>query len=320
MMYDLDSRLVIGISSSALFNLTDCHRVYQEQGVEAYRAYQDERINEPLDPGVAFPFIRRLLALNDLQPDDPLVEVIVMSHNDAFTGLRIMASARAHGLPITRAIFMEGRSPHEYIGPLKMALFLSANEDDVRRAVASGMPAAIVTSQHMDDDVRETELRIAFDFDGVLADDSSEAIFKDHGLAEFQAHEQANAITPLSVGPLQPLLEAINRIQEVETTRKTADPDYRPRLHVSLGTARSAPAHERVVRSLHGWGVRVNAAFFLGGIDKAAILETLRPHIFFDDQMLHLTAHGIPGAHVPFGVRNGAQPVPRRMSTDDRIA
>ncbi|MCP2323368.1 5'-nucleotidase [Hamadaea flava] len=304
MPYDLEKRLVIGIASSALFDLTQSDHVFRTHGEAAYRDYQQAKLAEPLNPGVAFPFVKRLLALNDLSPtpDDPVVEVVIMSKNDPDTGLRVMRSVEDHGLAISRAIFMRGRSPLKFIRALSMSLFLSANEEDVQEAIARGFPAGqVLPSTYTDDG--DDDLRIAFDFDGVLADDGSEQIFSTRGLAEFRRHEQENATTPLERGPLSDLLREINKIQALEEKRKGEDAHYQIRLHVSIVTARNAPAHERPMASLKQWGVTVNDAFFLGGIEKHRILDVLKPHIFFDDQRLHLQSV-TPCVHVPFGVAN----------------
>ncbi|MFJ4777879.1 5'-nucleotidase [Streptomyces sp. NPDC088762] len=313
MKYDLSDRLVIGIASSALFDLTDCDAVFREQGEDAYRAYQEAHVDDVLDKGVAFPFVRRLLSLNDLaEPLDPLVEVIILSRNDPDTGLRVMRSIAAHGLHISRAVFRQGRSTHRFMPALNMSLFLSANGSDVRAAVADGMPAGHVLKTERVDDDADQELRIAFDFDGVLAGDSSERIYQSAGIDEFRAHEVLNATTPHDPGPLKDFLSGINRIQRREEEERRKDPAYQPRLRVSLVTARDAPAHERAVRSLKQWGLRVNEAFFLGGIDKAAVMRALDPHIFFDDQVSHLngTAPATPSVHVPFGVVNAPPRTP----------
>ncbi|MFF3020431.1 5'-nucleotidase [Streptomyces sp. NPDC057939] len=307
MKYELSGRLVVGIASSALFDLTDCDAVFREQGEAAYRAHQEVHVKDVLDKGVAFPFVRRLLSLNDLaDPSDPLVEVIVLSRNDPDTGLRVMRSIEAHGLPISRAVFRQGRSSHRFMPALNMSLFLSANGADVRDAVADGMPAGHVLDTARVDDEADPELRIAFDFDGVLAGDASERIFQNAGIDEFRAHEVRNASTPHVPGPLSGFLAGINHVQRREEDRRLKDPGYQPRLRVSLVTARDAPAHERAVRSLKQWGLRVDDAFFLGGVDKAPVIGALDPHIFFDDQVAHLngTAPATPSVHIPFGVVN----------------
>ncbi|WP_328835227.1 5'-nucleotidase [Streptomyces europaeiscabiei] len=311
--YELKDRLVVGIASSALFDLAEADAVFRDQGEEVYRAYQEEHLDDTLDKGVAFPFIRRLLSLNDLSPGDPLVEVIILSRNDPDTGLRVMRSIQSHGLPISRAIFMQGRSPYRFMPALNMSLFLSANEDDVREAVALGLPAGRVLGPAVADEGDDQDLRIAFDFDGVIADDASEQVYQADGIESFRFHEAANAAAPHDPGPLRDFLAGVNRLQRREEEQRAVDAEYKIRVHVSLVTARDAPAHERPVRSLKNWGVTVNDAFFLGGIDKSRIMEVLKPHIFFDDQVGHLTgtARSTPSVHVPFGkINEPALPAP----------
>ncbi|MEV6835209.1 5'-nucleotidase [Streptomyces sp. NPDC051133] len=309
--YELADRLVVGVASSALFDLRESDAVFREQGEKAYRAYQEENVGDTLQPGVAFSFIRRLLSLNDLgEPGDPLVEVIILSRNDPDTGLRVMRSIQSHELPISRAVFMQGRAPYKFMPALNMSLFLSANGDDVREAVAAGLPAGHVLGAAYPDDPADRELRIAFDFDGVLAGDAAEQVYQSGGLEEFRAHEARNAATPHDPGPLRDFLAGVNRIQRREEERRTRDPGYGLRVSVSIVTARNAPAHERAVRSLKQWGVRVNGAFFLGGIDKGAVMKVLDPHIFFDDQVTHLqsTSRTTPSVHIPFGKINETAP------------
>lgn len=313
MAYELEGRLVVGVASSALFDLAESDEVFRTQGEAAYRLYQEQQLRNTLRPGVAYPFIKRLLSLNDLAvtPADPLVEVIVLSRNDPDTGLRVMKSIESHALPITRAVFMQGRSPYRYMPAFNMSLFLSADDRDVREAVGEGLPAGrVLPSPAVEDD--SMDLRVAFDFDGVLANDESEGVMQARGLSAFHAHEVANVTTPHSPGRLKAFLQAINRIQDHEEERKLVDPSYRIRVHVAIVTARNAPSHERAVESLKQWGVRVNDAFFLGGVEKARVLEILKPHIFFDDQEGHLTgaAQVAPSVHVPFGVVNRPEPAP----------
>ncbi|GIG53349.1 5'-nucleotidase [Demequina activiva] len=304
--YDLSDRLVVGVASSALFDLTESDAYFREHGVAAYTEYQDARMDEPLQPGPAFPFIQRLLSLNDLRPGDPLVEVIVLSRNTATTGLRVMRSIERHALPVTRAFFTQGRSPLEYIGAMGMSLFLTQNREDVLTAVRAGHPAGHVlpnTAAYGDGD---RSLRIAFDFDAVLATDESERVFQSEGMAGFVKNEVAKRDVAHAPGLLKPLVEDLNRIQRIEERLQAEDQDYEPRLRIALVTARAAPAHERAVQSLRSWGVTVNDAFFMGGIEKAKVLEVLRPHLFFDDQDGHLTGalQHVAGVHVPYGVAN----------------
>ncbi|WP_425246869.1 5'-nucleotidase [Streptomyces sp. NEAU-NA10] len=304
--YSLENRLVIGIASSALFDLKESDAVFRRKGEEAYRTYQRENLDDTLRPGVAFPFIRRILSLNDLRPGDALVEVIILSRNDPDTGLRVMRSIKAHELPISRAVFTQGRAPYRFMRALHMSLFLSADENDVREAVAAGLPAGRVLGSAVADDPADRELRIAFDFDGVLAGDESERVFQQDGLEGFRAHEALNVTTPHDAGPLRDFLREVNKLQRREEERRREDADYAIRVHVSIVTARNAPAHERAVLSLNNWGVTVNDAFFLGGVDKSSIMDVLKPHIFFDDQESHLegTSRTTPSVHIPFGVVN----------------
>jgi len=299
---------VVGVASSALFDLAESDAYFREHGEPAYRAYQDEHLADTLPRGVAFPFIQRLLRLNDLRPGDPLVEVIVLSRNDPDTGLRVMRSIDDHGLRMTRAIFTQGKAPYEYIGALDMSLFLSGHRPDVDAAIRAGFPAGHVLTSTAEYDENDPTLRVAFDFDGVLADDASERRYKADGLEVYLDHEDQHRDEPLAPGLLKPLLADLNRIQKLEDERRLIDPAYEPRLRIALVTARNAPAHERAVHSLRDWGVRVNDAFFLGGIEKARVLKVMRPHIFFDDQDLHLTgaAEHVAGVHIPYGVANEA--------------
>ena len=310
MPYELKDRLVIGIASSALFDLRTSEAVFDEQGEQAYRDFQEQHLDEPLAPGVAFPFIRRLLSLNHLETDvpGPFVEVIVLSRNDPDTGLRVMRSVDHYELPITRAIFMAGKSPYKFMRPLHMSLFLSAQDRDVEDAVRRRLSAGrVLHSDLADDPEDQDDLRIAFDFDGVLADDASEQAFAQGDLAKFQEHEQRNIQTPHGHGPLNDFLAKINVLQRAEEKLRLINPGYQVRLHVSIVTAQRP--RPRACDQLAEWGLTVNDAFFLGGIEKGPIIETLGPHIFFDDQLAHLkpAAGRVPSVHIPFGIRNVAR-------------
>lgn len=309
MPYELDKRLVIGVASSAMFDLTESDNVFRTKGEEEYRKYQSENVNNPLNKGMSFSFIKRLLSLNNLSknPDsDPLVEVVLLSRNDPDTGLRVMKSIEYHGLPISRAIFMQGKSPYEYIPALSISLFLSGNSNDVREAIGLGYPAGhVIKSAMIDED--DVDLRIAFDFDGVLADDESETVMHNtNDVKQFHEHETKNVLQPHNPGPLKEFLVKISAIQKIEEKKKQSESEYRNRLRVSIVTARNAPSHERALNTLKMWGVTTNDAFFLGGVDKGLILEVLKPHIFFDDQSQHLNSTSIvaPSVHIPFGVKN----------------
>ncbi|MAL40646.1 5'-nucleotidase [Thalassospira sp.] len=307
MAYDLTNRLVIGLSSSALFDLKDSDKVFRNEGEQVYREYQRQHQDTPLNKGVAFPFIRRMLTLNELRKGDALVEVILLSRNDPDTGLRVMNSIEHYGLDITRAMFLQGKSPHAYIPAFDIELFLSANPQDVKQAVLAGYPAGQILEGNIKDDTSDHELRIAFDFDGVIADDEAEAVYKDtKELKYFHSHESENVDVPHNPGPLKAFLDRISEIQKIETQRLEDDPRYKPVLKISIVTARNAPSHKRVINTMRTWGIDVNEAFFMGGVEKARVLNILKPHIFFDDQRTHLDENAsiLPSVHIPFGVAN----------------
>lgn len=306
MAYELKDRLVIGLASSALFNLDESDKVFHKLGEDAYRQYQRKHQDDILDKGVAYPFIKRLLSLNEIDPDNPLVEVVLLSKNDPDTGLRVMNSIEHYGLDMTRALFLQGGEPHKYINALDVSLFLSAHENDVKQAIQSGCSAGQVLDSNINDDEEDKELRIAFDFDGVIADDASETVYAQNGIEGFREHEKAKANEPVNEGPLLGFLRKVSIIQKRELVKSQEDNSYEPKLKVSIVTARSAPSHERVINTMRTWDIMVNEAFFLGGIEKKKVLEVLNPHIFFDDQKLHLekSSDVLPSVHIPFGIRN----------------
>lgn len=300
MPYDLSKRLVVGLSSSALFDLQESDEIFRNEGEEAYRQYQREKQDSPLRKGVAFPFVRRLLKLNELRPQDPPVEVILLSRNDPDTGLRVMNSIEHYGLGITRAVFLQGKSPYVYIPAFEIELFLSANYQDVKQAVLAGYPAGQILEGDIKDDTEDLELRIAFDFDGVIADDEAEGIYQSSGqLADFHSHESELVDVPHNPGPLKNFLQRISDIQKLEFERQKMDSSYLPMLKVSIVTARNAPSHKRVINTMRAWDIAVNEAFFMGGVEKSKVLNILRPHIFFDDQKLHLKPSSsiLPSVH-----------------------
>jgi len=306
MPYPIQEKLVIAVASSALFDLRDSDAVFREKGTEAYRAHQRAHENEVLRPGVAFPFIKRLLGLNGPDEADQPVEVILLSRNDPDTGLRVFNSIRAHGLNITRGAFLSGQAPYRYIHAFNASLFLSADPRDVEEAILHGYPAGRVLDSDYIDDQSDRELRMAFDFDCVLVDDEAERVYRVRGLDGFHAAEQQLAARAHTPGPLKGLLHEIAKLQRRERERAERHPDYRPVLRTAIVTSRNAPADERLVTTLRAWGIRVDETFFLGGMDKRRILEVFRPHIFFDDQMTHAgpAAGSVPSVHVPFGVMN----------------
>jgi 5'-nucleotidase len=305
MPYPIEDKLVIAVASSALFDLAESDQIFREKGVEAYRRYQRSNEDKVLSPGVAFPLIRRLLRLNE-GASESLVEVILLSQNDPDTGLRVFNSIEHHKLDISRAVFVSGGNPFRYMGAFNASLFLSASADDVRRAIERGLPAGRVFPTTFTDKEDDLELRIAFDFDGVIADDSAEAVFNKDGLEAFHASEQQSSAEPLEKGPLAKFFSEIARLQRLERERQTKEASYTPRLRTAIVTARNAPAHKRVVTTLREWGIEVDEVFFLGGIDKSRVLKEFKPHIFFDDQLSHIegVAGATPSAHVPFGVAN----------------
>src|SRR2546422_981192 len=311
MAYPIENKLVIAIASSALFDLTESDRVFREQGEEAYRLYQRDNVTVVLQPGVAFPLIKRMLRLNDgLAEGDRPVEVVLLSRNDPDTGLRVFNSIEHHRLDISRAAFVNGGNPFRYMSGFNASLFLSANAADVKSAVQRGLPAGRVFPTSFADREDDLELRIAFDFDGVVADDSAEAVFKKDGLPAFQEGERKLAAEPHKGGPLERFFREIARLQKFEQERRAKDSTYTPRLRTAIVTARNAPAHKRVVTTLRQWGIEVDEVFFLGGIEKQRILGELQPHIFFDDTLGHveLAAGATPSVHVPFGVNNEPTP------------
>ena len=233
--------------------------------------------------------------------------MVLFSRNSPETGLRVMRSIAHYGLDISRAAFMTGKSPYPYLPAFNTSLFLSANEEDVKHAIAANYPAGLVLPSIITDEDDDAELRVAFDFDGVIADDESETVFKTDGLAEFHAHEAKHVARPHQPGPLADMFQKLALMQRMEERMQRRDPHYRKVLRIAIITARSAPSHERVVTTLKSWGVSANETFFLGGMDKARVLAVFKPHIFFDDQLTHLAASPggtIPMVHVPFGIAN----------------
>ena len=293
MAYPIEHKLVIGIASSALFDLTESHKIYLEGGAEEYRKYQEQHIDVILDKGVAFPFIRRFLGINKHYAQSSPVEVVLLSRNSPETGLRVMNSIAHYNLDISRACFVTGKSPYNYLPAFNTSLFLSANEEDVRNALEANYPAGLVLPSRTEDDDDDTELRVAFDFDGVIADDESETVFKrNNNVDEFHAHERERVAIPHQPGPLADLFQKLSLMQRLEERAQRRDPGYKKILRIAIITARSAPSHERVVTTLKSWGVSANETFFLGGMEKSRVLGIFKPHIFFDDQLSHLKSVG----------------------------
>jgi 5'-nucleotidase len=311
MAFQIEHKLVIGVASSALFDLSESHQVYLDQGADEYRKYQEANIDAILPRGVAFPFIRRFLNINRHFPRQAPVEVVLFSRNSPETGLRVMRSIAHYGLDITRASFMSGQSPYAYLPAFNVSLFLSANDVDVKNAIAAGYPAGLVLPSQIVDDESDDELRVAFDFDGVIADDESETVFKrNNDIDEFHAHETLHVARPHQPGPLAEMFQKLALMQRLQERAQRRDPNYKKIVRIAIITARNAPSHERVVTTLKSWGVSADETFFLGGMNKARVLSVFKPHIFFDDQLTHLKSSPggtIPMVHVPFGVANRRQ-------------
>jgi len=298
----LSDKLIIAISSRALFDLNESHSVYEQEGVEAYQRHQIEHENELLKPGVAFALARKLLRLNEAGRQH--VEIVLLSRNSADTGLRVFNAISHYKLGITRAVFTSGRDTSRYVPALGSHLFLSADPEDVRHALDSGHAAATIVPHDgrttaAKDAPPDDELRIAFDGDAVLFSDEAERVFQSHGLDAFSASEQRAADTPLGGGPFKNFLAALHRIQ-------TDFPRDQQPIRTALVTARSAPAHERVIRTLRAWGVRIDEALFLGGLDKSEFLRAFGADIFFDDQRRHVESASrvVTAGHVPHGITN----------------
>ena len=292
-----DSRLIVAISSRALFDLDESHRIFLEQGEAAYSRYQVEHENVPLAPGVAFRMVRKLLAING-RAGKPLVKVVLISRNSADTGLRVFNSIHHHGLNITSAAFTRGEAPYRYITPFGAQLFLSASQEDVRNALDAGIAAATILPSGGEDS-GSGQLRIAFDGDAVIFSDEAERVFAADGLEAFYRSEFDARETPLPGGPFKPFLAAL---QEIQSCFSSQDAPIR----TALMTARGAPAHERVIRTLRSWGIRIDEAIFLAGKDKSAFLKSFGADIFFDDQRKNCdqAADFVATGHVPYGVKN----------------
>jgi len=305
MAYSVEGKLVVAISSRALFDFEEENRVFDAQGERAYIDLQYARLNVPAKEGVAFRLVQKLLAFNAGAAQR--VEVVILSKNDPVSGLRIFRSAERAGLRIERGVFTRGRSPYRYLDALRANLFLSANEQDVMGALDARFPAARVLPESAQGGGRQLdEVRIAFDGDAVLVSDEAERVFQRDGLDAFTRHETVHALKPLPPGPFKPLLEALHRLQAAAGT------DVPMRIRTALVTARSAPAHERAVRTLMDWNIAVDEALFLGGLDKGEFLKAFQPDFYFDDQRGHVESarQHVATGHVPFGIANKGKVAP----------
>ena len=295
--------LVIAVSSRTLFDLTEEHDIYREKGVDEYRSYQLENEDKILKPGIAFTLVKKLLAITHPETNIPLVEVVLVSRNNGDTGLRIFNAIQHHQLNIQRAAFSNGKSPYAYLKAFGAHLFLSAHNKDVELALAAGYASAHLLTKNIEKDIhtsKQTQVRIAFDGDAVLFSDDSERIYKQEGLAAFKENELQKAEVPLSGGPFKPFLQALHHLQSLFKVDETP-------IRTALVTARSAPSHKRVILTLRGWGIRIDEALFLGGLDKAEFLKAFKADIFFDDQLIHIKSASkskLTSGHVPHGVAN----------------
>ena len=293
MAYDLNKKLVIAISSRALFNLEEENKIFEEKGLDEYYKYQIENEDLLLKKGTAFRLVKNLLKINEDFPNDKQVEVIIMSRNNSATSLRITKSVEKYNLDIARSAWSGGNDISKYLKPFKVDLFLSANEQDVQSAINEGIAAARILPYDNEDDEFCNQVKIAFDGDAVLFSEESEIIYKTQGLEAFLNYEKQNALNPLKSGPFAQLLRVISNIQAKYPEEKTP-------IRTALITARNSPAHERVIRTLSQWGVRLDEAFFLGGVEKYEVVKAFGADIFFDDQDLHLesTSKVTPSAKV----------------------
>ncbi len=294
----LNGKLVVAISSRALFDFEEENRIFEESDDHAYMALQLEKLDVPAKPGVAHSLVKKLLAFNG--NDDKRVEVVILSRNDPVSGLRVFRSAETHKLKLERGVFTKGRAPYKYLRPLQANLFLSANPLDVRAALDAGFAAATVhTGATHARGTYPNEVRIAFDGDAVLFSDEAERVYQKSGLDAFQSHEKRRAAKPLPAGPFKPLLDALHQLQRQPGASGM-------RIRTALVTARSAPAHERAIRTLMDWHIEVDEAMFLGGLAKGEFLREFEPDFFFDDQAGHVNsaAAHVPAGHVVSGVAN----------------
>lgn len=298
MPYDLTAPLVIGISSRALFNLEEENTVFEKYGLKAYADYQRAHEKDVLLPGPGFQLVKAFLNLNTLRSDSRTVEVIIMSRNSPETSLRIMHSVEHYGLDITRAALLSGAEVAPYLKAFKTDLFLSAYAPDVKQAVDNGVAAGMLLTGKQHANSREAigQIRIAFDGDAVLFSAEAERVYKQRGIEAFNEHEQSMVDTPLQKGPFANFLMALSNLQNIYQTQEQSP------IRTALVTSRSIPAHERAIKTLREWGVRVDEAFFLGGVQKRDILASFGAHIFFDDQHAHAdpASEVVPSAVVPY--------------------
>ena len=295
----MSSKLVVGISSRALFDLSDSHQIFENEGIEAYREYQIQNENEVLEPGDAFNLVTKILKINNFYKFNDRIEVILLSRNTADTGLRVFNSIEAHNLNITRAVFCGGESPYKYVKAFGVDLFLSSSKDDVKMAIENNVPSARIISTKASKKMKaDNILKIAFDGDSVIFSDESEKVFEEEGLKAFLDNERKKK-SMLKAGPFKSFLVELNKLQS------ELDSETSP-IRTALVTARSAPSHKRVIKTLRKWGVRIDESLFLGGMNKTEFLQSFEADIFFDDQQKNINdaSAKVTAAHVPFGIKN----------------
>lgn len=294
MALDLSQYLTIAISSRALFDLEKENEIFRDKGSAVYEKYQVEHESDILRPGTGFPLIKAILKLNAKVKEKRKAEVVIISRNNPCVALRIMNSVKHYGLDITRAAFTTGTPVSRYLDSFGVTLFLSKHADDVRDSLQNKIASGLLYASPVNHEEELDEIRIAFDGDAVVFSDESERIFKQYGLEEFLKHEQKNANNPLPEGPFAKLLKALSLLQKQSTS-------FEIPIRLALITARNSPAHERVIKTLRTWNVRIDEMFFMGGVAKDKVLKEFHPHIFFDDQSIHCEAAAkvAPTAQVP---------------------
>jgi 5'-nucleotidase len=307
MPYPIDRKLVVAVSSNALFDLEKEDEIFRNEGLNAFKKYQFQNKKTNLNKGIAFPFIKRFLNINSVYNEERPVEVVLLSKNSPEIGIRIFNAIKHYNLDISRAAFTSGQSPYKYIPAYNISLFLSINEIDVVNAIEANYAAGrILRTSVLDDD--DMELRVAFDFDGVIADDEAEKVYAESGgqLDLYYQYETDHNKIALNPGPLGDFFKKLSFFQKLESKKEEKNKDYKKILKTAIITARNAPAHERAINTLKEWDVEVDEMFLLGGIEKKRILNIMKPHLFFDDQLTHLDPklENIPLVHIPFGITN----------------
>ena len=297
MPYDISNKLKIAVTTRALFKLEDENRIYEEQGTEVYEKYQISKEKDILEKGAAYSLIKALLSINDIEETRDQVEVIIITRNNANTGIRVFNSLEHYQLPITRGCFSGGAELTPYLEALNVDLFLTANERDAQKAIDAGIPAAVLLTNNIPDykSAYTNKIRISFDGDAVIFAEDSELIYKQEGMEKFKKNEAQHANDPMREGPFAKFLKVIGKLQQALGDNK----DF---IRTALITARNAPSHERVIKTLREWDVRIDEMFFLGGISKTPILKAFGAQIFFDDQKTYTEPASliVPSGTVPY--------------------